>query len=49
MAEVAPVEELSDAQATPAEEQGEDPLTPDEDARWYRLLTAEEFELTSTA
>ena len=47
--ETSPVEALSNVQAALADEQGEDPLTPDEDARWYRLLTAEEFELTSTA
>jgi len=48
MAEVAPIEELSDAQTAPAEEQDEDPLAAGEDPRWYRLLTAEELELTST-
>lgn len=48
MAGVGPDEELGDAQAAPADVQGEDPLAPDEDPRWYRLLTAEEFELTST-
>ncbi len=47
-AEVAPAEELSDAQAPPAEAQDEDPLALNEDPRWYRLLTAEDFELTST-